>query len=180
MRQAQYRLAPVEGDAAEGEVNVFYFGPESGGGTEANLLRWIGQMQLPDGSDPMTAAQRRSFEADGMPAHVVSLDGTYLAGGMRPMGGDEATPRPGYRLVGVVLEGPQGSLFFKLTGPEATARAMEGTSASNSRPNPSQPRAGGRSPTTITPSRAAVAGSPRLRVVAVVDRVVFKPWANRR
>ena len=28
-------------------------------------------------------------------------------------------------LVGVVLEGPQGSLFFKLTGPEQTARAME-------------------------------------------------------
>ena len=58
---------------------------------------------------------------------LAAVDGTYLAGGMRPMGGDEATPRPGYRLVGVVLEGPQGSLFFKLTGPEATARAMEGS-----------------------------------------------------
>jgi len=32
---------------------------------------------------------------------------------------------PGYRLVGVVLEGPQGSLFFKLTGPEATVKSME-------------------------------------------------------
>ena len=39
-------------------------------------------------------------------------------------GGGEVLP--GYRLVGVVLEGPQGSVFFKLTGPEATARAMEG------------------------------------------------------
>jgi hypothetical protein len=27
--------------------------------------------------------------------------------------------------VGVVLGGPQGSLFFKLTGPEQTARVME-------------------------------------------------------
>jgi hypothetical protein len=32
---------------------------------------------------------------------------------------------PGYRLVGVVIEGPEGSLFFKLTGPVATARTME-------------------------------------------------------
>jgi hypothetical protein len=126
MRQAQYRLDPVAGDAEQAEVNVFYFGPQSGGGTEANLRRWMGQMEVPGGGDAMEAAERSSFEADGMPVHVISLDGTYKAGSMRPMGGEKIDPRPGYRLVGVVVEGPQGSLFFKLTGPEATARAMEG------------------------------------------------------
>ena len=50
MRQAQYRLDPVAGDSEAAEVNVFYFGPQSGGGTEANLQRWLGQMSLPDGS----------------------------------------------------------------------------------------------------------------------------------
>jgi len=59
-----------------------------------------------------------------MQGHVVSLNGSYKSGGGRPMGG-ETTLLPGYRLVGVVLEGPQGSLFFKLTGPEKTARVME-------------------------------------------------------
>jgi hypothetical protein len=125
MRKAQYRLPPVEGDSAAAEVNVFYFGPESGGGVEANLQRWIGQMTLPDGGDPTAAAERGTFTADGMPGHVVSLNGSYKSGGGRPMGG-EGEILAGYRLVGVVLEGPQGSLFFKLTGPEATARAMEG------------------------------------------------------
>jgi len=125
MRQAQYRLAPVEGDAAEAEVNVFYFGPSSGGGVEANLARWIGQITLPDGGDPATVAERSTFTADGMTCHVVALDGDYKSGGGRPMGGGGET-LPGYRLVGVVVEGPQGSVFFKLTGPEATARAMEG------------------------------------------------------
>jgi len=125
MRQAQFRHPPVDGDQAEGEVNVFYFGPQSGGGVEANLNRWIGQMVLPDGADPQAAAQRSTFTADGMPGHVVSLNGSYKSGGGRPMGGGGET-LPGYRLVGVVLEGPQGSLFFKLTGPEATAKAMEG------------------------------------------------------
>jgi hypothetical protein len=125
MRQAQYRLAPVAGDTAAAEVNVFYFGPQSGGGVEANLQRWIGQMTLPDGGDPATQATRSEFAANGMPGHIVALDGGYKSGGGRPMGGGGEI-LPGYRLVGVVLEGPQGSLFFKLTGPEATARAMEG------------------------------------------------------
>ena len=125
MRQAQFRLAPVEGDAADGEVNVFYFGAQSGGGVEANLQRWIGQITLPDGGDPAAQAERSSFTADGMPGHIVSLDGSYKSGGGRPMGGTGET-LPGYRLVGVVIEGPQGSVFFKLIGPAATARAMEG------------------------------------------------------
>ena len=125
MRQAQYRTDPVPGDSAQGEVNVFYFGPTSGGGVEANLTRWIGQMVMPDGSDPAASAQRGTFTADGMAGHIVSLNGNYKSGGGRPMGGT-TTILEGYRLVGVVLEGPQGSLFFKLTGPLATAEAMEG------------------------------------------------------
>jgi len=124
MRKAQYRLAPVAGDAAPGEVNIFYFGPASGGGVEANLNRWIGQMVLPDGSDPAAGADRATFTANGMPGHIVSLNGTYKSGGGRPMGGT-TTLLAGYRLVGVVIEGPEGSLFFKLTGPLATAQAME-------------------------------------------------------
>ena len=124
MRQAQYRLAPVGDDTAEGEVNIYYFGPQSGGGVQANLQRWIGQMTLPDGTDPSTVAHSETFTADGMAGHVVSLNGSYKSGGGRPMGGNTQL-LPGYRLVGVVLEGPEGSLFFKLTGPQATAEIME-------------------------------------------------------
>jgi len=119
MRQAQFRLAPIAGDHQAAEVNVFYFGPASGGGVEANLQRWVGQIE--NGTEPV----RDRFTAGGMTGHTVALDGSYKAGGMRPMGDDGGGAKPGYRLVGVVLEGPRGSLFFKLTGPEATARAME-------------------------------------------------------
>ena len=61
------------------------------------------------------AAERGTFTANGMPGHVVALDGSYKSGGGRPMGGGGEI-LPGHRLVGVVLEGPEGSLFFKLTG----------------------------------------------------------------
>ena len=119
MRKAQYRLAPVEGDTAEGELNVFYFGPADGGGVEANIQRWIDQI-----SSPTSEAERSTFTADGMTGHLVTVDGSYQSGGGRPMGGSGEV-LPGYRLVGVVLEGPEGSLFFKLTGPAATVGAME-------------------------------------------------------
>jgi len=124
MRQAQFRLPPVGSDTAEGEVNVYYFGPQSGGGVEANLQRWIGQMVLPEGADPATAITKGTFTADGMAGHLVALNGGYKSGGGRPMGGEKVL-LPGYRLVGVVLEGPEGSLFFKLTGPRKTAEIME-------------------------------------------------------
>ncbi len=125
MRRAQFREAPISGDTAPAEVNVFYFGPQSGGGIEANLQRWIGQMILPDGTDPQQAAQRDKFTTDGMAGHIISLNGSYKSGGGRPMGGGGQIME-NYRLVGVVIEGPLGSLFFKLTGPLASAQAMEG------------------------------------------------------
>ncbi len=125
MRQAQFHLAPVAGDNEPAEMAIFYFGQQSGGGVEANIQRWIGQMSLPDGGDPARAAERSTFAVGGMSAHLVVLDGTYSAGGMGGPAGGGLRAMPGYRLVGVVLEGPEGNLFFKLTGPVPTARAMQ-------------------------------------------------------
>jgi len=67
MRQAQYQLAPVSGDGAPAEVNVFTFGAQSGGGVDANLQRWIGQMILPDGSDPAGRQESARSGAGGIP-----------------------------------------------------------------------------------------------------------------
>jgi hypothetical protein len=124
MRKAQYERAPVEGDTEPSSVNVYYFGPESGGGVEANIQRWIGQITLPEGSEPAQAVQRSTFTVNGMPAHFVAVNGGYDSSMGRPMGGGGGA-KAGYRLVGVVLAGPEGNVFFKLTGPESTARAME-------------------------------------------------------
>ena len=33
------------------------------------------------------------------------------------------TPKAGYHLVGVIVEAPEGNVFFKLTGPEKTVKA---------------------------------------------------------
>jgi hypothetical protein len=36
-----------------------------------------------------------------------------------------ATPVPGYRLLGAIVQGPRGTIFFKLTGPARTIAGQE-------------------------------------------------------
>jgi hypothetical protein len=35
------------------------------------------------------------------------------------------TPKPGYRLIGAIVEAPEGMVFFKLTGPAKTVQAAK-------------------------------------------------------
>ena len=48
MRVTQFILPRVPGDPEDAELVVFYFGG-AGGSVDANLQRWIGQMEQPDG-----------------------------------------------------------------------------------------------------------------------------------
>jgi hypothetical protein len=53
---------------------------------------------------------------------TVDVAGTYASGMM--MG--PATPKPGWRLLGAIVEGgPEGAVFFKLTGPARTVAAAQ-------------------------------------------------------
>jgi hypothetical protein len=123
MRVATYRIPAAKGDAEPGELAIFYFGQGQGGGVDANIKRWVGQFQKPDGA-PLTDkdAKTKKESVNGLPVTTVDVKGTYAGGG--PMMGP-STPKPGYRLLGAIVEGPEGAIFFKLTGPEKTVAAAE-------------------------------------------------------
>lgn len=123
MRVATYRLPPAKGDSEPAELAIFYFGQGQGGGVDANIKRWVGQFQKPDGS-PMTDkdAKTKKESVNGLPVTTVDVKGTYAGGG--PMMGP-STPKPNHRLLGAIVEGPEGAVFFKLTGPEKTVAAAE-------------------------------------------------------
>src|ERR1700682_5318072 len=104
MRLATYVVA--EG----GECGVYYFGPGQGGSVQANLDRWIGQFQQPEGKPKI---QNKTV-------HGLKVTTVDVAGGYTGMGGPNAPasgPKPGYRLLGAIVETSQGSIFFKFTGP---------------------------------------------------------------
>lgn len=123
MRKAQFSFGPVEGESDSATMVVFYFGPSEGGATQANITRWIGQISQPDGSNSADKALQVQTELAGMKTTVIEVTGTYASGGM---GMGTAVANEDYLMVAVVLEGPEGSLFFKLTGPEKTAAKMAG------------------------------------------------------
>jgi len=119
MRQAQYR-AP--GPAGDGLCVVYYFGAGQGGGPEANAQRWADQFEQPDGRSSREVLITSKSEANGMPALLVEVTGTYREGGMMMTGGPE-TVNPNYMLMAAIIQGPDANWFFKFTGPEETVRA---------------------------------------------------------
>ena len=124
MRAATYRASPAPGDKEEAECGVYYFGAGQGGGVQGNLKRWIGQFEQPDGKSSEQAAQVRKQTINGLSVTTIDLAGTY-AGSGGPMATAKVS-KPGYRLLGAIVEAPQGAVFFKFTGPAKTIAGNQG------------------------------------------------------
>jgi hypothetical protein len=101
----------IPGPGGPGEFGVFYFGPGGGGPVDANIERWVGQMEGAGKPTPET------FETNGYKVTWVDVKGTMKA---VSMGMGPKTEQANARLYGAVVEGPGGPWFFKATGPDAT------------------------------------------------------------
>lgn len=118
MRVSQYQLPAAEGDPEPASLVVYYFGPGQGGSVEANLDRWIGQMQRPDGRQAKDEARTENTTVNGMKVTLLDVAGTYAGGDMA--GGGAAQSKPNFRMRAGVIETPKGAYFIKLVGPEKT------------------------------------------------------------
>jgi hypothetical protein len=114
MRAATYHVSPAKGDAEGAECAVFYFGQGQGGSVDANVTRWIGQFEQPDGKPSSSAAKTTHEKVKDLPVTRVEVAGTYTGAG-GPMS-QVPVKKPGFKLLGAIVEGPQGPVFFKLTG----------------------------------------------------------------
>jgi len=115
MRAATYLIPAAEGDSEGAECAVF---ANIAGGVQANIDRWIGQFEKTDG-----APKQERETINGLPVTTVDVSGTFKGGG--PMMGQSSGPKVGYRLLGAIVEGPDGEVFFKLTGPAKTVAAAQ-------------------------------------------------------
>ncbi len=123
MRVATYLIPKDAEDDEPGECAVFFFGRGQGGSVDLNLQRWREQFETDSGGQP-SLAERKSTIND-LAVTTVSLAGTYLAS-MGPMFQSGAVKKPGYRMLGAIIEAPEGNVFVKLTGPEKTVLSAEG------------------------------------------------------
>jgi hypothetical protein len=114
MRLAQ---ASIPGAAGAGQFAIFFFGAGGGGSTEANIERWVGQIDK-----PTAPTHREAFSTHGLKVTWVEAAGT-----MKPstVGMGPATAQPGTRLLAAVVEGPGGPWYLKVVGPDATVKAAQ-------------------------------------------------------
>jgi hypothetical protein len=118
MRVGQYKLPKAEGDKEDASLVLYYFGATQGGTPQANIDRWIGQMQQADGSDSKSKAKTDSMTVNGLKISTVDVIGVYTAE-MAP-GSKTFHNDANYRLRAAVVETPKGNYFVKLAGPEKT------------------------------------------------------------
>ena len=117
MRIVTYSIPAASNDDEGGECAVFFFGSGQGGDINSNIDRWVSQFENAG------TAERSSKEVNGLTVTLVRIAGTYLSpsGPMMQSSGKKEN----YRLLGAIVEAPEGSVFFKLTGPAKTVAACE-------------------------------------------------------
>lgn len=117
MRVAQYSLPKAEGDIEDGSAVLYFFGSNQGGSPQANIDRWISQMQ-PDAGAAKDKAKTDSMTVNGLKISTVDVTGTYTAE-MAP-GSGTFHNNANYRLRAAVIETSKGNYFLKVVGPGKT------------------------------------------------------------
>ena len=105
MRLIDFKFGP----AKEGECYLSAM-PGPAGGLAANINRWRTQM----GQPPLTEAEIDKLPRKplmGGQGHFVTVDGDF-----KGMGAESA--KGGYRLLGVIQQAPELTIFIKMTGPK--------------------------------------------------------------
>ena len=120
MRVAEFVLPAKDAVAGNAEIVIYYFGG-SGGSVDANIQRWLGQMQQPDGRASADVAVRDTRTVNGLKVSLLDVTGTYVAE-VRP-GATDKHNSPGYRMRTAVIETARGPYYLKLVGPAATVGA---------------------------------------------------------
>jgi hypothetical protein len=119
MRVAELEVPPAGDDKEPGEFVVFWFGEKGAGGVQANIQRWIGQLE-----EEGRKVKIVTGEATGGKYTLVDLTGTYNKS-IGPPIAKKSKRFPGWRVLNVFIETDAGPYFLKLDGPEKTIAAVE-------------------------------------------------------
>lgn len=118
-RRAQFGLPRAEGDPEDGLLVLSYFGKAQGGPIEANLQRWAMMFTTADGKPVAdSSVLRRESEVNGLKVWSIDVTGRYSDAMSRP--NQPGPTAQDFRLLGAIVETPDGKWFFKATGPAPT------------------------------------------------------------
>jgi hypothetical protein len=115
----EFAVPAADGDKEPGRVTVMV----AGGSVEANVDRWLGQFELPEGGNVKEMAKIAEQKIADLNVHRVDVTGTYKdqRGPFAP-----AVTRPDYRMLAAIIQTPQhGNYFIKFYGPKETVGKQE-------------------------------------------------------
>jgi len=128
MRVAQYKLPANTGEGEDASLVLYFFGTNSGGSIQANLDRWISQIEQPDGSSSAGKAKTETLNVNELKITTIDLSGTYVA--ETAPGSGTKYSKPAYRLRAAVIETPKGAYYIKFVGPTKTVARWDKSFAS--------------------------------------------------
>ncbi len=118
-RIVEFEVPPVGDDKESGEFVVFFFGKQGAGGVQANVDRWVGQLEEEGRKVRIVTGE----SADGKYT-LVDLTGTYNKS-IGPPIAKKSKRLPGWRVLNAVIETEAGPYFLKLDGPQKSIAAVE-------------------------------------------------------
>ena len=111
-----------EGDKETGRITFM----GAGGDVEANITRWIGQFEQPDGSSTKEKTKTQKLSVSNQEVHYVDISGTYKDTPGGPFAGGKTVMREKYRMLGaIIVTKNAGRYFVKFYGPEKTVKDNE-------------------------------------------------------
>jgi hypothetical protein len=119
LRAFQFQLKKVDGDPADAELVIFFFGTGSGGSVAENVKRWKGQFQPPKDKTIDDVSKVDEFKVGKVNVTYLDVHGTYLFRSPKDPNA-QAKPFPHYRRFGVIFASENGPYFITVTGPEKT------------------------------------------------------------
>jgi hypothetical protein len=120
MRYKQFRLPAAQGDKENAELIIFFFGPGGGGSAADNVKRWKGMFEPPAGKKIDDVAKVEKRKVGDVDVTYLDVQGTYLFKAQPFNPNSPTTPRPNYRMLGIVFESKNGPYFMRLVGPANT------------------------------------------------------------
>ncbi len=122
-RMAHYAYGPLESDNERAFVSVYFHGSGQGPLWRDQFDRWLENMNYPEGRDPHGFALEHDRMVGGMKAHVLSIMGPLNRFTDEPKD-PSSSPEAVCRVAAVAVEAPEGTVFFRLSGQDYTARIM--------------------------------------------------------
>jgi hypothetical protein len=116
-----FTVPKAEGDERETEVQIISFGKDNdGGGLAANIKRWKGMFDAPEGKTIDDVSKQETFNVGSAKVTTLDIQGIYLDK-FPPFDPNAKTiRRPEYRRVNVFFDSEGGTYFIIFVGPAKT------------------------------------------------------------